>query len=222
MSLFLLVRIALDFTAVGLLFVALAYWWLGNAVHEIVGTAMFALLVSHNVFNRRWWASLPTRLRKRKGSLAMISNGAVLMAMILLLVTSVLISQTLFDFLPFRGGRTARELHILAAYWALIITAIHLGLHWSMIMAVVRSRLRIGQPTIVRTGCLRLVAVAIAGCGLYSSYVMAIGSRLIARPSIEFWDFQESVFGFFIHHAAIVGLYAVIAHYSRLAFTRKR
>jgi hypothetical protein len=221
LSLFLLVRIMLDFVAVGLLFVTLAYWWLGNTVHEVVGTAMLALLISHNVFNRRWWASLPSRVRQRRESLALVSNVSVLLAMVALLVTSVLISHTLSGFLSFRGGGTAREIHQLAAYWALVIAAIHLGLHWSMIMATVRSRLRIGPPTLLRTSCLRMVAATIAACGLYSSSVMGIGSRLIARPSIEFWDFEESVFGFFFHQAAIVGLYAVVAHYGRLALARK-
>lgn len=221
MTLLLIVRIILDFTAVGLLFVGLAYWWLGNTVHEVVGTAMFVLLVSHNVFNRRWWANLPARFRERKGSVALASNGSVLLAMVALLATSVLISHTLSGILPFRGGRTAREIHILAAYWALLIAAIHLGLHWSMIMAVVRSHLRIGPPTFLRTICLRMVAATIGAFGLYSSSVMGIGSRLIARPSIDFWDFEQSVFGFFFHQAAIVGLYAVIAHYGRLALVRK-
>jgi Domain of unknown function (DUF4405) len=220
-NLFLLARIALDFTAVGLLFVALAYWWLGNTVHEVVGTVMFALLISHNVFNRRWWVSLPKRIGQRKGGLALASNVTVLLTMIVLLLTSLLISRTVFDFFPFRGGRTARDIHILAAYWTLVIAAIHLGLHWSMIMAVTRSHFRIGPPTFLRTTGLRIVAAAVAACGAYSSDVMGIGSRLIGRPSIDFWDFEASVSGFFLHHGAIVGLYAAMAHYARLAFLKK-
>ena len=41
-----LFRLALDFLAVSLLLAAYAYNWLGNAAHEVIGTAMFALLIS--------------------------------------------------------------------------------------------------------------------------------------------------------------------------------
>jgi hypothetical protein len=43
---------------------------------------------------------------------------------------------------------------------------------------------------------------------------MGIGDRLIARPSIDFWDFQESTIGFFLHHIAILGTCACAAHYA--------
>lgn len=53
MSPFFVIRLLLDFTAAGLLLAALAYWWLDNTSHELIGTGMFILLLSHNVFNRR-------------------------------------------------------------------------------------------------------------------------------------------------------------------------
>lgn len=47
MSPLFLFRLGLDFLAVSLLLAAYAYNWLGNAAHEVVGTAMFALLIGH-------------------------------------------------------------------------------------------------------------------------------------------------------------------------------
>lgn len=214
MSPFFVIRLVLDFTAAGLLFVALAYWWLDNTTHELIGTGMFVLLVSHNVFNRRWWARLPKAVRGRPSFLTIASNISIALAISALLVTSVLISRTVFAFLPLSGGPTAREIHILAAYWAFILAAVHLGLHWSMIMVVTGKLLRVGPPNAIRTGCLRAVAGAIAAYGIHSLFVMGIGDRLMARPSIDFWDFQESTIAFFLHHIAILGACACAAYYA--------
>ena len=208
-----MIRLVLDFTAAGLLFVALAYWWLDNTTHELIGTGMFVLLVSHNVFNRRWWARLPKSVRGRPSFLTIASNILIALAISALLVTSVMISRSVFAFLPVSGGSTAREIHILAAYWAFILAAVHLGLHWSMIMAVAGRLLRVGPADAIRTAALRGVAGAIAACGIYSMVVMGIGNRLIGRPSIDFWDFQESTIGFFLHHVVILGAWVCAAHY---------
>ncbi|MGO7424590.1 DUF4405 domain-containing protein, partial [Rhizobium ruizarguesonis] len=144
-----MIRLVLDFTAAGLLLAALAYWWLDNTSHELIGTGMFILLLSHNVFNRRWWARLPKAARGRPNLLTNASNISIALAISALLVTSVLISRSVFAFLPLNGGPTAREIHILAAYWAFVLAAVHLGLHWSMIMAVIGGLLRVGAPNAI-------------------------------------------------------------------------
>ncbi|MBY5437286.1 DUF4405 domain-containing protein [Rhizobium leguminosarum] len=214
MSPFFAIRLVLDFTAAGLLLAALAYWWLDNTSHELIGMGVFILLLSHNVFNRRWWARLPKVARGKPSFLTIASNISIALAISALLVTSVLISRTVFAFLPVSGGPTAREIHILAAYWAFILAAVHLGLHWSMIMAVIGRRLRVGAPNAIRTASLRAAAGAIAAWGIHSLFVMGIGDRLMAQPSIDFWDFQESTIGFFLHHIAILGTCACAAHYA--------
>ena len=58
MSRIFLFRLVLDLLAVSLLLTAFAYDLFGNAAHEIIGTCMFALLISHNIFNRRWYGML--------------------------------------------------------------------------------------------------------------------------------------------------------------------
>ncbi|MGO6847929.1 DUF4405 domain-containing protein [Rhizobium ruizarguesonis] len=217
MSPFFMIRLVLDFTAAGLLLAALAYWWLDNTSHELIGTGMFILLLSHNVFNRRWWARLPKAARGRPNLLTNASNISIALAISALLVTSVLISRSVFAFLPLNGGPTAREIHILAAYWAFVLAAVHLGLHWSMIMAVIVGLLRVGAPNAIRTASLRAATGAKAAWGIHSLFVMGIGDRLIARPSIDFWDFQESTIGFFLHHIAILGTCACAAHYAAVS-----
>ncbi|MEK1902683.1 MAG: hypothetical protein AAAB19_24275 [Rhizobium sp.] len=43
-----------------------------------------------------------------------------------------------------------------------------------------------------------------AVCGIHSSFVLGIGSRLMAEITKNFWDFSEPFLGFFLHIASIM------------------
>ena len=163
-----LLRLAFDFTAASLLLIGLAYWWLGNTVHELAGTAMFVLLIVHNVFNRRWYGTVP-RTRPEPRPLFNVGITFVLLTgMLTLLVTSVLISNFLSDLMPGYGGFTVRQIHVFAGYWVLVIVAIHLGLRWPLIMNAARNLSGISNPSVARTVVLRVLAAAIAIHGVWS------------------------------------------------------
>lgn len=53
---------------------------------------MFALLVAHNVFNRRWYTSIPRTRREPRRLFNIVVTVALLSAMLVLLATSELIS----------------------------------------------------------------------------------------------------------------------------------
>ena len=65
-----LFRLFLDFLAVGLLLAALAYDWLGNAAHEVIGTVLFLRLIAHGIFNRRWYGTIAKGWRESRRAVA--------------------------------------------------------------------------------------------------------------------------------------------------------
>jgi hypothetical protein len=208
-----ILRLFLDGLAAVLLLVALAYWWLGNVVHEVVGTAMFLLLIAHNLFNRRWYGSVTRTRREPRSLFNVFATFALLMTMLVLLITSVLISNALSAFFSAWGGFTVREIHTLAAYWALVIVAIHLGLRWPMLMSFARSLFGIRKPSTTGTIALRVIAVGIAIHGIWSSYELGLGTKLAMRMTLDWWNFEESVAGFFIHCIAVAGLAIAATYY---------
>lgn len=217
-----LIRLGLDFTAAGLLLVALAYYWLNNAVHEVIGTGIFLLLIGHGIFNRRWWGGIAKQRREPRNVITTAMNLSLLLTMLTLLGTSVIISQTVFSFLPISSDFTSRQIHAAAAYWALIIVAIHLGWHWHMIIAVASSRLGITTPNALRTGVLRILTASLAAFGVISWLELDVSSKLVMQMSMVGWDFTTSTPAFFLHHVAIVGLCAAMAHYAMMALTRRK
>ncbi|WP_239468365.1 DUF4405 domain-containing protein [Microvirga arvi] len=209
-----LTRLVFDLIAAGLLLLGLAYWWLGNTVHELAGTGMFLLVIVHNIFNRRWYGRIPKERRHRRGLFNIGITLFLLIAMLSLLVTSVLISNTLSGFMSAYGGFTVRQIHTLAAYWVLIIVSIHLGLRWPMIMGLSRNLFGISKASIVRATALRAAAVAIAIHGIWSSFELRLGTKLTMQVTLDWWNFEESVAGFFVHFAAIAGLYMTLTYYA--------
>ncbi|MBN9467308.1 MAG: DUF4405 domain-containing protein [Bosea sp.] len=206
MSRFFALRLWLDGLAAVLLVFSLSYWWLGNVAHEVAGTLMFVLLIAHNVFNRRWYGNLPRTRREPRSLFNVLVTGGLLLAMLALLATSILISNALASFLPPWGGFTARQIHTVAAYWVLVIVAVHLGLRWPMLIGLARFAFGVRGTSPIRTLILRALAGAMAVYGVWSSLALGLGMKLTMQMSLDWWNFEESVAGFFIHAGAIAGL----------------
>ncbi|MBY3217664.1 DUF4405 domain-containing protein [Rhizobium laguerreae] len=215
-------RLAFDVIAASLLVFGLSYWWLGNTVHEIAGTAMFLLLIVHNVFNRRFYGKIARTRWQGRGLANIAVTLALLIAMLALLVTSVLISNALSGFMPPYDGFSVRQIHVLAAYWALIIVAVHLGLRWPMIMGVARNICGISKSNPVRSWALRLIALVIAVHGAWSSFELGLGTKLAMQMTLDWWNFEDSVAGFFVHCFAIAGLYMFLTYYTMKWFQQRK
>lgn len=217
-----LLRLALDGLALCLLLVGLAYWWLGNLVHELVGTGMFLLLIVHNVFNRRWYGTISKARREPRVRLNTWLTLALALVMLTLLITSVLISKALSGIMSPFAGFTVRQIHTVAAYWVLVIVSIHLGFRWALIMGVTRGLLGIKAPSAIRTQALRGAAAALAIHGVWSAFELGLGTKLSMRMTLDWWNFEESVAGFFVHCFAVSALCISATYYATKLLSRPK
>lgn len=208
-------RLLFDASAAVLFVAALAYWWLGNLAHEAFGLAVFALLAAHNVFNRRWYGRVARLVRRPRGAATVALNLALLAAMLVLAVTSVLISRSLLgELVPgggFGGGLGAVEAHILAAYWAIVLAGAHVGLNWPIVVGWAATALGAWVARPPAAVAAWLVAFAIAAEGLDAFAAHGIGDKLIGRPALVMWDFGAATPAFFADHLAVLALFATAA-----------
>lgn len=209
-----LLRLVLDGLAAGLLLFAFSYYWQGNAAHEVAGIAIFMLLIVHGVFHRRWFAGLAKAPRVRRGKFNIALTLLLLAGMLLLLATSLVISETVFSGLRWDDDFTMRRLHAGVAYWLLVVVAIHLGLRWPLLMATASRLFGIHQPNRARTFVLRTIALGIAMQGLVSAQALNLRDKLLFQMSLDWWDFGTSVAGFFWHCLAFAGLCISITYYA--------
>ena len=217
-----LFRLVLDGIAAGLLLLAFAYFWLGNAAHEWAGAGVFLLLVVHNLFHRRWYAGAARKPQVRRGTFNTALTWLLLAGMLALLATSLVISETLLGSLRLGDDFTVRQIHAGIAYWLLLIVSIHLGLRWLLLMAVARKLFGLAQPSAIRTTLLRLVALCIALQGMGSGAALNLHSRLFFQMSLDWWNFEESVAGFFGHCLAVAGLCIFLTYYPTQWLQRRK
>jgi len=210
---FILQRVSLPIAMLTLLLLSLAYWWLENVAHELFGTAMFGLLSWHVYLNRLWFRNLARGTYNARRLVGVLLHVGLIVNMVLLLVTSLMISETVFAWGAGRsGGKYLREVHWLSAYWVIMTTGVHVGLHWERLWASLASRLGLAGSKIV-TAALYLLTLLAVWQGLASFRVLGVWTKLTFNRSLEFWDFTSSVAPFFGHWLMAFTLSAVLTHF---------
>ena len=207
-----IIKILVDIGMTVALLFLMTYELIGQATHEWIGVAIFILFIVHHILNRKW----STHLLKGKYTLYRMMQTVlvfgVLAAMIGAMVSGIILSRHVFSFLPINGGRSlARSIHMLSAYWGLVLMSLHLGFHWSMMMGMARKLVK--KQSSWRTWILRLAAFLIAGFGLWAFVKRQIGSYMLLRNQFVFFDFDEPLVFFLADYIAIMGLFVMIGHY---------
>lgn len=221
-----IVKVCVDAAmTVGLLFLMGYHLW-GDTAHEWVGAGMFVLFILHHILNWRWWAGIFKGKYPAARALQTIIDLLTLAAMLGLMVSGVILSSKVFAFLQIRGHMAfARRLHMAASDWGFLLMAAHLGLHWEMLLGMVRkaekTRLS-GKPVSpLPTAAGALVAV-------YGAAAMVrrdLAAYLFLRAEFVFLDFSESKIRFYLDYLAIMGTFIFLFHFAgrllRTCKTRK-
>ena len=206
-------RLGLPIVMAGLLVLALAYWWLGNLSHEVFGVALFVMLAWHIQVNGAWFRALFQGRYSARRSVSVFLHLCLIVGMIILLLTSIAISQSVFAALPLPDPFSLRQIHVFTSYWVMIGVGAHVGLHWTRVMVTVRTLLRLSPPYAARTIVLRTATALIFAAGLTSIPILDLGNKLKLVPSMVFWDFTTSVSPFFWHWISVMCLPAIVLHY---------
>lgn len=216
-----IVKIFIDFIMTLLLLLLMARQLTGDTVHEWLGAGMFLLWILHHILNMQWhshiWKGEYTPFR----ILQLVVNILLLLAMIGTMVSGIILSREVFAFLPISGGLAlARPLHILSAFWGFVLMALHLGLHWNMILGMIRKSTGVKTAKPVQI-VLRTAGAGIAVYGLYAFFKNQFLSYMFLTSSFVFFDFERPALLFFTEYAAIMGLFVFLAYDATKAMQRR-
>jgi len=216
-----LFKLTIDLIMTVIMLAAMAYHFTGNTIHELLGVSMLALVIIHNIVNRRWYQTV----LKRKHNTRLVLNTAVnlllLVIMLMLMVSSMMISRSVFAFIPVDDGLIARQIHTLVTYWGFILISMHLGMHWRMIIGLIRKPLRIPYHNHRCTFAVRATAMLITVYGVHAFFARDVGSKLILYYTYSYWNFDESAVFFFTDYVSIMGLCILVTYYV-LKFVKNR
>lgn len=207
-------KIIVDIAMTILLLLQMAHQGVGDFAHEWIGVGMFGLFVLHNILNLKWYKNL---FRGRYTAFRVLQTALVflvLAAMTGLMVSGVMLSRHVFVSLPISGGMSfARSLHMLSSHWGYLFMALHLGLHWGMLMGMARKAAGITAPSKGRTVVARTVAALIAAYGVYALMKRDFFLYALLINPFTFWDYGEPIVYFFADYLAIMGLCVFTAYY---------
>ena len=212
-------KIVTDILMTVILLLQMAYSLVGEAAHEWSGLGMFVLFILHHVLNCKWSRNLCkgkyTPFRIMQTSLVVLA----LLSMLGSMISGIVISKHALSFLSITEGQSwARTLHMLSAYWGFVFISLHLGLHWSMMVGMVKRLFK--NPSAARKWTCRGLGFLIAAYGLYAFFKREIGSYMFLKNQFVFFDFDEPLVLFLVDYIAVMGMFVFLGHY--LAEAAKR
>ena len=213
------IKIAVDAAMSVSMLLLMAYGLVGEAAHEWIGMGMVALSVAHHVLNRRWIQAVPrgryTPLRIVQTALA----GLIFLCMVGSMISGIVLSRHVFAFLPKHGGyELAGKLHILCAFWGFVLMSLHLGMHWNMVLTMMRKHLTPFKP---RTWCLRLLAYLWAAYGAVAFVRRDVWRYLLLKSHFVFFDYTEPLVRFLLDYLAVMSLFVLAGYWLARALRPK-
>ena len=208
------VKMAIDILMTVILLFLMGFQFWGDAAHEWAGAGMFVLFIIHHILNRGWYRALFKGKYSPARIFRVVINLLLFLTMIGQMISGIMLSRHVFAFLPIDGGMSfARLLHMVAAYWGFVLLALHLGLHWNMVLGRLGRGLRIFQSSRIKSIAAKAVGIIIAFYGIYVFVRRDLLTYMFLRTQFVFMDFGESVFLFYLDYLAMMGCFIFIAHY---------
>ena len=210
-------QIIIDILMTVLLPLLMAYSLIGEAFHEVVGTAIFVLFIVHHLLNRRWYGALFKSKYNARRIFQTVLNMLLLLVMILQPVSGILMSKHLFTFLPSLPiSAQVRSIHMLLAYWGYVLVCIHAGTHLTAPLAILGQKSKKVSVTLyVILGC-----ISIYGCVAFVQ--RGFPGYMSGRTAFAFFDYGEPIMLFLLDYLAIMVLFMMIGYLTVYALSRFR
>ena len=214
-------KICIDLLMTAALYGCMAYMLVGEEAHEWLGSGLALLFVLHNALNRKWYAALLTGRYTPLRAFQTAVNLLCLASMAAAAVSGAAMSRYLYG-IPFLSGGAslARTVHMLAAYWGYCFISLHLGLHWSMMLGMMKNAAAPHDAPLWVTPLLRTAGAAAALLGAHALMRHNLLDYMFLRNQFVFFDTERPLCLFFLDYAAIMALWAWLAHYARLALIK--
>ena len=214
-------KICVDIMMTAALYACMAYMLVGEEAHEWIGSGLALLFVLHNALNRKWYAALLTGRYTPLRAFQTAVNLLCLASMAAAAVSGAAMSRYLYDIRFLSGGASlARTVHMLSAYWGYCFISLHLGLHWSMMLGMMKNAAAPQNAPRWITPLLRTAGAAAALLGAHALMRHNLLDYMFLRNQFVFFDTERPLYLFFLDYAAIMALWAWLAHYARLALIK--
>ncbi len=201
-----------------LLLCLMAYQVTGEMAHEWIGMGMTALVIVHQILNRRWYGAV------FKGKYSPYRIVATILNILLLLAFAVtaFCGMSMSGYaVPFLYGMApvsfVRRMHLSMSHWAFVLMGLHLGMHIPAMAAGMKLKARMKM---VLTG----IFTCTGGIGLWLFLQNGMPDYLFFRVPFAFLDYDKAGWLVFLENLLMLSFWALagtqMAHILRNAAQR--
>lgn len=209
-----IIKRIVDLAMIVLLPLLMAEILIGQEIHEWLGALMLVLFIAHHLLNLGWWKSFYKGKYTPSRALGTTLDLLLLLDIAALDVSGIVMSGFVFAFLPINGGMIiARQLHLFASHWGLILMSAHFGLHMEPFMGMGRKLFHLSEKSAARAWILRTIAAAVAVYGIYAFFTQCMVDYLFLQTHFVMFDETKAAVVYFAETAAMIWLFVWAAYY---------
>ena len=98
-------------------------------LHEYFGMGMLICVIIHLAMNCRWFSGLFKNKYRTSRILITVIDLMLIIAVFLIMTSSLTISGYIFSFLKLKGTLWGRRIHLVMTAWLFVLCGIHYGMH---------------------------------------------------------------------------------------------
>ena len=208
-------KTAADILMTAALPILMCYSIVGETAHEVIGIAMFGLFILHHILNFGWIMSLFKGKYDLRRSVNTAVNALVFLCMVGLMYSGIVISKHIFNFVNIGGAMFARTVHMLCAYWGLVLMSVHLGMHISQMAA----RMKLKNKAMV--WALRIISGMVGAVGIYEFISLKFTDYLFGKVQFAFIDTNASAVLTALQYLSVMVLFAYIGYMVQIFLKKK-
>ena len=209
-------RTILDIVMTILFIILMGYYVTDNTVHEVLGTITFILFILHNILNIKWYKSIFKGKHNFQRTFHIVINLLLFIAMLGMMISGIMISSEVFDFLNIKTSMFGRNLHMISTAWGFVLMVIHFVINIKNIIKKLNKKMKNSTFEYVY-----YFAIAILiGFGIYSFISLRLWEEMFLLVHFKFFDYEQSTILFYLKYVGILIAIALIVYFI-LNFIRK-
>lgn len=124
------IKMTIDILMTILMIACLSGLMAGELLHEIFGSVMVLLFLTHNILNWKWYSKI---FQGKYSGFRIVWTAINILCLVSLLsqgISGIVLSNYIYEFLNIESGFSlARKVHLASGYWSLIFVSLHIGIH---------------------------------------------------------------------------------------------
>ncbi len=133
-------RILIDITMYILFVLLMGHHIIDGLPHEVLGTILFILFITHNILNYKFYKSIFKGKYTPKRIFTTIIDILFVLIMLGMIISVVMISKEVFAFLNIERNTIGKLMHMFNQSWGFIIMSIHVGMHVIPIISKIKEK----------------------------------------------------------------------------------